>query len=161
MQATVGANRLQVRSGRFGLILVVGLTVSLVLGLLTLAVSDLLPSTSASTTVRSMPKAYANAGQGEGLLRRDATPGTVALTAHTSAGQGEGLVGAHLALASATLQAHASLGQGEGIVGGIVTLAQVRGPLKAYASAGMGEGWLALGRPATARTTSAYDTTRS
>ena len=150
MQATVGKKQFQFTPGRFGLVVAIGLAASLLLGAGTLAVTDHFPRTGGHASVRSAPKAYASAGQGEGLVGRHASLVSAPLQAVYSAGQGEGLVGAHAPLATASLKAHASLGQGEGIVGGMVTLAQVHGPLKAYASLGMGEGWLALGRPQSA-----------
>ena len=147
MQATTSKKQFQFNPGRFGIVVTVGLAASLLLGAGTLAVTDHFPLTGGHASGRSAPKAYANAGQGEGLVGGHASLVTARLKARYSAGQGEGLVGGQLAITSATLQAHTSLGQGEGIVGGVVTLAQVRGPLKVYASAGMGEGRLALGRP--------------
>jgi hypothetical protein len=147
MQATVGKKQFQFNPGWFGLVVALGLLASVSLGAGALAVTDHLPLTGGHASQPSQLKAYSSAGQGEGLVGPRAAYMMAPLTAYYAAGQGEGLVGAH---AASALRAHTSPGEGEGIVGGTVTFAQVREPLKAYASVGMGEGWLTLGRPASA-----------
>ncbi len=81
---------------------------------------------------------------------------TAAVRAYTDDRQGDGLLGGHLAV-SAPFVAHPSLGQGEGIIGGLGSAAVLSPAVKAYAQAGMGEGWVADGRPASTRSTNLSD----
>jgi hypothetical protein len=143
------ANTTAKRFGRswFGTGLV-ALGIVTAVGIGTLAQRDVeLPAVVGGTERASVEtSAFYSPGMGEGLLSSGIST-TPAVKAYYAPSMGEGLIGNYHALPAA-VEAHFALGQGEGLVGGAGSLAILSSPVNAYSSAGMGEGWIGLGRPA-------------
>lgn len=148
MQATVntGASTKQFGFNRFGTtMMALGIVAGIAIGAAGGAIIDNLPAIGASEQTIVLPKAHSNVNQGDGLVAGTSAI-TSAVRAYTSVEQGNGILGGNLA-GPAALKSHTARSQGEGIIAGLASRAVLTNPVKAYDSAGMGEGWTTLGRP--------------
>jgi hypothetical protein len=140
MQATIGRKRNNL--GPIGMSLV---AVGFAAGILVGGVGQTLVSSDTASDIRPQvlmqPKAHYSSGQGEGLLNSN-LPATSAVRAHDAPFMGEGIVGGNreALTAKSTTKAHTSIGMGEGWL----AFGKPTTVTKAYYVEGQGEGWLAL-----------------
>lgn len=128
MRAMASAGRL--RFGGFnGSFMVLGVVVAFVAGITIGVIGQTVlgddGASEGAATARVIPVAYDSPGQGEGLLS-GSVPVSALLNTSDNPGQGEGILGGNTSQVSPTL------------------------PVVRDVAVGMGEGWLAYGRPAEA-----------